>query len=77
VPGVPQALVAQVIAHIRRFKCAGSRCGRSTFSEQIPGLMVCSRPGSVGAGTVVAAGGVRLWGGHVERGVAREEAVRL
>jgi transposase len=28
----------QVIAHIRRFKCASSRCGQSTFSEQIPGL---------------------------------------
>ena len=28
----------QVIAHIRRFKCASPRCGQSTFSEQIPGL---------------------------------------
>jgi len=28
----------QVIADIRRFKCLNSRCGQSTFSEQIPGL---------------------------------------
>jgi hypothetical protein len=26
-----------VIARIRRFKCAGRRCGQATFSEQVPG----------------------------------------
>ena len=28
----------QIIAHVRRFKCASPRCAQSTFSEQIPGL---------------------------------------
>ena len=27
-----------MIAQIRRFRCVSSRCGQSTFSEQIPGL---------------------------------------
>jgi transposase len=28
----------QIIVHVRRFKCASSRCAQSTFSEQVPGL---------------------------------------
>ncbi|MFK0297310.1 transposase family protein [Streptomyces sp. NPDC090442] len=28
----------RVVVHVRRFKCANSRCAQSTFSEQIPGL---------------------------------------